>query len=251
MPGYELVFADEFDAPELDRSKWLPFHLPQWSSRAASGARYRIADSRIELTVAADQPAWCPEFDGGIRVSTLQSGVFAGPLGSPHGQVRFNPALRVREAHAEERLYVPRYGYVEMRARMSIGPGQMAALWMPGFEEVPAHSGEICIMEIFGDSIADGRAGLGHGIKPIHDPLLRAEFIDAPIALDVTVDHIYAAEWTPDGVRFLLDGQLLHETTQSPAYPLQLMVEVYELRAEGLPPPTLSVDWVRGWTKTG
>lgn len=250
-PNYRLAFADDFDSPELDRSKWLPLHLPQWSSRAAAAARYSMSGSRIELTVAPGQPAWCPEFDGATRVSSLQTGLFAGPFGSPHGQVRFNPALRVREEQPTERLYVPRYGYFEMRARMQVGPGQLAAFWMPGFEERPEQSGEICIMEIFGDSIAGGKAGVGHGIKPIHDPSLRSEFFDSPVQLDPGIDHIYAAEWTPDGVRFLLDGIPLYESRQSPDYAMQLMVDVYELRPEGLPPPVLSIDWVRGWTKAG
>ena len=63
-----------------------------------------------------DQPPWCPEFDGGTRVSSLQTGVFAGPLGSGVGQHRFTPDAVVREEQVERRLYTPQYGFFELRA---------------------------------------------------------------------------------------------------------------------------------------
>ena len=43
---------------------------------------------------------------------------------------------------------------------------------MIGFEDQPERSGEITIMEIFGDSIDATGAELGHGIKAVNDPLL-------------------------------------------------------------------------------
>jgi hypothetical protein len=35
-PGYNLAWNDEFESPELDTSKWLPYYLPHWSSRERS-----------------------------------------------------------------------------------------------------------------------------------------------------------------------------------------------------------------------
>ena len=69
--GYVLEVEDRFDGDELDRSLWLPHYLPHWSSRAASAARYRRGDGVLRLVVEEDQPPWCPEFDGGVRVSSL------------------------------------------------------------------------------------------------------------------------------------------------------------------------------------
>jgi hypothetical protein len=31
--GYELEFEDTFDGDALNAARWLPYHLPQWSSR--------------------------------------------------------------------------------------------------------------------------------------------------------------------------------------------------------------------------
>ncbi|HEY4727444.1 MAG TPA: hypothetical protein VIJ32_04470, partial [Actinomycetes bacterium] len=70
--GYALVFEDTFDGDTLDRARWLPHYLPQWSSREASAARYRLGDGTLRLVIEADQPPWCPEFDGQTRVSSLQ-----------------------------------------------------------------------------------------------------------------------------------------------------------------------------------
>ncbi len=115
--GYVLDREDHFRGPELDRTMWLPHHLPQWSSSAQSAARYRFDGGALCLVVEDDQPPWCPEFDGGTRVSSLQTGVLSGPLGSPVGQHRFTPGAVVREEQAEQRLYTPQYGFF-----MLLGP---------------------------------------------------------------------------------------------------------------------------------
>src|SRR3954451_10377529 len=109
--GYVLEVEDRFDGEELDRSLWLPHSLPHWSSRAASAARYRLGDGFLRLVVEEDQPPWCPEFDGQVRVSSLQTAVQAGPVGGTAGQHRFSPSAVVREAVQPTRLYAPQYGF--------------------------------------------------------------------------------------------------------------------------------------------
>ena len=52
--GYELEVEDTFDGPELDQSLWVPYYLPQWSSRAASAPRYELAEGT--LVVGIDVP---------------------------------------------------------------------------------------------------------------------------------------------------------------------------------------------------
>jgi hypothetical protein len=65
---YELDFEDTLDGEELDETHWLPHYLPHWSSREATASRYRLGDGYLRLRIEADQPPWCPEFDGRLVV---------------------------------------------------------------------------------------------------------------------------------------------------------------------------------------
>ena len=104
--GYELEFEDTFDGDALDERRWLPHYLPQWSSPRALGRAVRLGDGPLRLLIEADQPPWCPEFDGEIRVSSLQTGVFAGPVGSTIGQTPLQPgAGRARGAGERPALH--------------------------------------------------------------------------------------------------------------------------------------------------
>ena len=95
-PGYILEWNDEFDGPKLDTDKWVPYYLPQWSSRERSRPRYALRDGVLVLQITEDQEPWCPEFDGDVKASVIQTGSFAGPVGSQLGQLRFNDQVVVR-----------------------------------------------------------------------------------------------------------------------------------------------------------
>lgn len=244
--GYVLDRVDEFAGQELDTALWMPHHLPQWSSRSASAARYRLGNGVLRLLIEDDQPPWCPEFDGGTRVSSLQTGVLAGPVGSAIGQHRFSPHAVVREAQETARLYTPQYGFFELRARFPADPSGMAALWMIGFEDAPDRSAEICVAEIFGRDVRDDVAGVGMGVHPFGDPRIRDEFARQPVTGDVTDFHRYAVEWTPEHVAFFVDDALVTVVGQSPAYPMQFMLGIYAFPgADGsLPPATTGREFV-------
>jgi hypothetical protein len=252
--GYELVFEDTFDGGDLDRARWLPHYLPQWSSREASAARYRLGDGTLRLVIEADQPPWCPEFDGQTRVSSLQTGVFAGPVGSTVGQSRFDPGLVVRQAQRNARLYTPQYGLFELRAKAIDDPRCMVALWMIGYEDEPQRSAEICICEIFGRNVTAGSVGVGMGLRPFGDPTIRDEFSVETLAIDPREFHLYAAEWTPEHVAFFVDHRLVKKVDQSPGYPMQFMLDIYEFPDDGQPaqpsrpyPKEFVVDYFRGY----
>jgi hypothetical protein len=165
-PGYRLEWHDEFEGPELDLHKWLPYYLPHWSSRERSTPRYTFRDGTLVLQITSDQEPWCPEFDGTVKASCLQTGLFAGPVGSTRGQLRFNPALVVRQAQQNVQLYTPQYGYFECRAK-AVGPaGNHVSLWMIGYEATPEQSGEINMFEIFGQDVQPAAAMCDMGFIP-------------------------------------------------------------------------------------
>lgn len=248
--GYELAFEDRFTGTELDRTRWLPYHLPQWSGRDQAAARYALGDGVLRLRIEADQQPWCPEFDGDVRVSSLQTGVFCGPVGSTVGQHRFNPAAVVREEQDTARLYTPQYGVVELRAKALDDPHTMVALWMIGFEDQPDRSAEICICEIFGREVGPEGALVGMGVHPFGDPRMVDDFEKIEVAADVRDFHVYTAEWTPEHVAFFVDGRPVKLVHQSPSYSMQLMLGIYDFRhgdGSGTYPKEFVVDHVRGY----
>jgi len=231
----------------------VPYYLPQWSSRARSAARYEVADGQLTLRIDADQEPWCPELDGEVRVSSLQTGVFAGAVGSPVGQHRFHPAAIVREAQESVRLYTPQYGRIEVRLRAPSDPRTMVALWLIGYEDEPERSAEICVCEIFGRDVGPDSAAVGMGVHPFGDPMIVDEFERVHVPIDARELHVYRADWLPDRVEFFVDGELVKTVGQSPAYPMQLMLGVYEFPADGDDdrtsgyPKAFVVDYVRGF----
>lgn len=244
---YTLDWQDDFDGPGLDPANWIPHHLPQWSSRARSAANYELRGNGLSLLIEADQAPWCPEWDGPTRVSSLQTGTFAGRLGTTVGQHRFHPDAVVREEQEPKSLRAPELGVVAARARAVPDPRCMVALWMIGYEDRPEHSGEICVFEIFGRDVEPKRARVGMGVHPFRDPSLTDDFEAIGVALDVCEPHEYAAAWEADLVRFFIDGVEVRSVGQSPRYPMQLMLGIYEFgegRA-GAYPKRFEVEWVK------
>ena len=254
--GYMLEVEDGFEGPGLDVRLWIPRYLPHWTVHPASVARYEVGAGRLVLRIDEDQPPWSPEFTGELRVSSLQTGVYAGPKGSEIGQHRWRDGLIVREEQPAVRLYTPMYGLFELRARFGDDPTTMAALWMIGYEDQPERSAEICIVEIFGRDVGRGETLVGMGVHPFHDPSVRDEFATAQVPIDARESHTYAAEWTPERVAFYVDDALVKVVDQSPAYPMQLMLDIFEFRGAdtagmgaGRYPKTFDVESFRGYRR--
>ena len=244
------MFADDFDRPALDTDVWLPHYLPHWSSRSASAATFDMARSELRLTIPVGQALWCPEeHHPPLRVSGVQSGVFSGEAGSTVGQQPFREGLVVREAQPARWGWTPRYARVEVRARMELSPRSMASVWLAGIEDRPERSGEICVFEVFGDALDDDGAAVGVGTKPFRDPALTGDFRAPRLAIDVRDPHVYTADWRPGRVDFLVDGRRVRSVEEAPAYPVQVMIAVFDFPEKPGPRdhvPMLAVDSVRG-----
>ena len=248
-------FVDDFDGPDLDANVWIPHYLPMWSSRAESAASYSSDGSTLRLTIPPGQGLWCAAEHDPLRVSGVQSGVFSEEVGSTRGQQPFREGLVVREFQPTQWGWTPHYGLLEVRARMQLSARSMASVWMVGIEDEPERSGEICIFEVFGDALAGQNgsptAAVGSGVHPFRDPALIDEFEAPRMRIDVTDFHVYAADWRPGRVDFLIDGERVKTVAQAPDYPMQMMVAVFDFpeKAGEAPPdhvPELVVDRVTG-----
>ena len=255
------TFVDDFDGSDLDTDVWVPHYLPMWSSRAESAATYTVNDSELRLRIPPEQGLWCPEdHDPPLRVSGIQSGVFSGEAGSMVGQQPFRDGQLVREAQPTHWGWTLEYGLLEVRARMELSPRSMASVWMVGLEQEPAQSGEICIFEVFGDALGTDQgtptAAVGMGLKPLRDPDLTWEFEAPRMAIDVAEPHVYAADWRPGRVDFLIDGRHVRTVHKAPDYPMQMMVAVFDFPDKAAassdpdPVPEFALDYVRGGPAT-
>lgn len=164
-----------------------------------------------------------------MRVSGIQTATFSGPVGSPVGTHRHRDGLTVVTRQEERHLFLATAGKVEAELRASDDPTAMLAFWLVGLEQSPGESGEICVAELFGDSVGPAGSKVNVGIKAHHDPRLHDDMRTVDLELDAAQWHTYAAEWG-DGldVRFYVDGVLVHSSAQDLGYPMQLMVDLFE-----------------------
>jgi hypothetical protein len=243
-------FDERFAAGELDSSRWVAAYLPAWSSRAAAAATYDVSSDGLRLSIPPHHPAWCPGLhdDPPLRVSAVQSGNWSGAVGTAQGQQPFRAGLVVAEAQDELRGFVPRYGRVQVQCRARVAPGSMFSAWMIGMEDRPHRCGEICLVEVFGDTIADRTAAVGSGIHAFRDPGLTEEFSAETRTIDVAEWHAYAIEWRPDGVTWFIDGECTRTSRQSPDYPMMLILAVFDFPRISDPAfvPELTVQRVVG-----
>ncbi|MGL4176463.1 MAG: glycoside hydrolase family 16 protein [Dermatophilaceae bacterium] len=248
MTHLEHPTVEHFEGSDLASDRWLPYYLPHWATRAGTRATYDVAGSVLTLTIPTAQGLWCPDrHTPALRCSAVASGLYAGPLGSTVGQQTFADGLTVSEEQDTFQGWLLAGGRVTVRARADLSPRSMASVWMTGFEDEPERSGEVCVFEVFGDTVTATSAGVGAGIHRFRDPALREDFDVTPTAVDLREWHDYAVTLTPDGCTWSVDGHPLRSSGQRPTYPLQLFVGVFDFPGRddgnhGTHEPTLKID---------
>lgn len=223
----------------LDESVWVAAYLPAWSSRAEAAATWRIGAGGLHLSIPDDHRHWCADqHPTPLKVSAIQSGNRSGPVGSTDGQQPFLPDQRVREVQPQLLGAVPFRGRVEVECRAVIGPGSMFSAWMIGMEDAPDRCGELCLVEVFGAV----PGAIGSGVHAFRDPALHEEFGTLDLDIDVAGWHTYAVDWRADGVDFAVDGRVVRTATQSPGYPMLLIIGLFEFPEEA--PRTIEPELV-------
>ena len=250
----ELEFDERFGGATLDPNRWIAHYLPEWTTPDRSAARYDVGGGVLRLRIDADQPAWLPE-EGELRVSSLQTGTFSGPAGSHRGQCAPRPEAVVRTPQPLRRLYTPVGGLVEAEMRTTADPTCMAAFWLIGLEDDgPQSSGELCVCELFGRAMEPGPTGVNIGVKAHGDRRLTDDMTTVTLDLDATAWHTYAVEWTASRARFFVDDKHVRTVDQGIAYPLELLVDLFEFpehtdRDPSRYPKTAEVRAVRGYRR--
>jgi beta-glucanase (GH16 family) len=209
--GWELVWADEFDGPALDRSKWVP-EVSCWGG--GNWERQCYTDRPENIAV-----------EGGLLLLKARKERFTGPARPPEIAEKPNPRLTQPYTSGKVRtrgLHAWRYGRFEVRARVPAGQGTWPAVWMMPAEDLYGpwpRSGEIDILEAVNIGakckVCEGGKGENRTISALHFGDFAPEnlFVDNRTALpDKALPsddfHVYAVEWGEGLIRFLVDDRV-------------------------------------------
>jgi beta-glucanase (GH16 family) len=237
LPGYQLVFQDEFDGSSLDTSRW----------RVYTGPRRDAVMTADALSVA----------DGALRFTTYTEG------GVHHAGFI-----------SSEGAFATTYGWFEARIRFDDAPGEWCSFWLmtPTIARPlgdPATAGvEIDVAEhrviddggwtALADYVQETLLWDGYDIneKQVKNLTL------APGAAPVQgAWHVYAVHWTDTAYTFYIDGVPIWTTSAAVSRRTQFVNLTCEVLngswAGNIPPggygtraasPTgMQVDWVRAW----
>lgn len=198
---WTLAWSDEFDGPAgaaVDAAKWV----------ADTGGHGWGNQERQYYTASTANAS----MDGGGRlVMTARAEPSDTPLRCWYGVCRFTSARIKTKGRFE-----PTYGRVEARIRIPRGQGIWPAFWMLGADIDRVgwpESGEIDVMENIGREPAivhgtihgpgySGASGIGGSYT-----LTAGSFADDY--------HVFAVEWMPGEIRWLVDGNEYRRTTSA------------------------------------
>lgn len=218
--GYRLIFHDEFDGEEIDRSKWIPEYLPSWpQDRSVCQPTYEMKDGILRLVIDKDSKN---EFDPGMYISGFMSA-------SRTGMHHYDPKRKALHDIKTEATQLNQYGYYEMRAKMQAGGGVHCAWWLIGFEDNPNQTCEIDIFEILGTDV-DRIWSTVHSWKDstITYHTEHPWFANKKLSEEF---HVYGFDWTPEGVAVYVDGIPVMSHRAAIAYPLVQIISLYDNRA--------------------
>ncbi len=188
--GMELVWSDEFDGDEIDRTNWT-FDIGGWGWGNGEAQYYTDREKNART-------------QNGLLVIELHQESFEG-----------NSYTSARLLTKGLREF--QYGRIEARIKVPAGKGTWPAFWMlgSGFEQEAAEQerrwpfvGEIDIMEYTGkepDLILGTIHGPGYAGAGGKSTWFRQDF-------DVSEDwHTYAIDWDESGIRWYFDGEMYAE----------------------------------------
>lgn len=198
-----LVFADEFNQAELDRSKWNVIGPDFWVNEEQQA--YIDSPETIRFLPAGSVKGASdgvlvlqPQFRRGFRTPTGRTADFVSGRITTKGKFDFT------------------YGRAVARIRMPAAAGVWPAFWLLGNGRWP-ETGEIDIMEYVGERDWTGVALHGTGYSG-ETPLVNKYFFEP--GTDVTDWHEYEVDWDADRILFKVDGRLAYRVTRP-------MVEFY------------------------
>jgi beta-glucanase (GH16 family) len=195
---WKLVWSDEFDGKEIDKTKWdfdigngfFNYEANQWIGG--------WGNSELQYYTRQADNAFVK--DGMLHIRAVKE--------SLHGCGYTSARLKTRKKDGSD-LFSKKYGKFEFRAKLPTGKGIWPALWMlPQKEDYGgwAASGEIDVMEAKGQEPTQVLGTLHFGGRwPTNTHISKTYvFPDKGTIADF---HVYAIEWEPGEIRWYVDGR--------------------------------------------
>jgi hypothetical protein vspiD_01210 len=207
---WKLVWNDEFDGTELDRSKWdFRRNLLQQEHKTLIGEEgIEVRDGCVHLKlVEKDGEFYSCQLQTGYNYLDVAGKVFYEVMDKPDAPQFRWPIDKIREPK-----FMHKYGYYECRCKLQKHDGWWSAFWLQspiiGCCLDPAVAGvEVDIMECFHP---DGRYVVnnhwsGYGPDHQHEGCGPGK----GFRLEETPDgfHVFGVDWTPEGYTYYADGK--------------------------------------------
>jgi beta-glucanase (GH16 family) len=194
---WKLVWSDEFDGKEIDKTKW---DFDTGNGFYNYGANQWISGwGNDELQYYTREPDNAFVKDGMLHIRAVKE--------SLHGCGYTSARLKTRKKDGGE-LFSKKYGKFEFRAKLPTGKGVWPALWMlPQDEKYGGWptSGEIDVMEARGQEPTEVLGTLHFGsLWPANIHV--GETYVLPRKGTIADFHVYAIEWEPGEIRWYVDG---------------------------------------------
>ena len=200
--NWKMVWNDEFDGTELDRTKW-DYRLSMMGKRHPAWT-----DKGVQLDGKSNAVFSLLLEDGRPVSSQLQTGYNF--MDEPTIPTKFGAdALQWNIGKLKQNLYTHTYGYYECRCKLQQKPeGWWSAFWMQspiiGASLDPAETGsELDIMECFqyGSIVSHNAFTGGYGLD------MKRAHTGGVSGLDMNVFHRFGMLWDESGYTFYVDGK--------------------------------------------
>lgn len=204
-PGWKLTWSDEFDGKEIDKTKW-DFDIGNGFFNYAANV-WIGGWGNSELQYYTRDPDNAFVKDGMLHIKAIKE--------SLHGFGYTSARMKTRKKDGGP-LFNQRFGRFEFRAKLPAGKGVWPALWMLPQEEKYggwAASGEIDVMEARGQEPNKVLGTLHYGGRWPANAHTGKDYI-FPKGGTFTDFHVYAVEWEPGEIRWLVDGDM-YQTQKS------------------------------------
>lgn len=248
---YQLVFEDEFDGAELDRSKWNTHFL--WGPYLAinNEEQYYVDALGIDSPDAENSPFSLSE--GILKITGREASSqdsFPVPLTQPSDDdaiwdeypsyqrsLSYKPATYTSGLITSYDSFKFTHGYVDIRAKLPKGDGLWPAFWLLNSYYI-SQQPEIDIMEFRGRLPNE----IVHSYHRLEGGQTITNSFTTNLGIDLSADyHDFGVSWEPGILQWFLDGVLVG-TYESPDVGYQLMYLIANLAIGGDFDPNVDVD---------